>query len=309
MADNKTAQVNLRLHPALKLAAEEAAARDHRSLNSLVEKLLSDFLRTLPTLEDWHEAAHLRFEGLLDVAKLSPKIKQGYRVLSYSIRTASNEKLQSSQLTRCMADVHHGLPRYVSSPHLLYPYTRPELAPYFTADRALRRYESDEILECTVSPDRAILEDSIELWRASPSGLVTDIHPYREDQFSAKNEPKTLPPRWFSPHWMIRDVGELIYHSLLMSRHFEAVEAITFRCEWFGLLERELSELDPRRFLPGNIARVDRRLTAGEWSPAELGKAWPAAASVLVGPVLRLFDPTLECAPDWISSVWGSSPV
>jgi len=42
---NKTAQVNLRMMPALKEAAEKAAAADHRSLTSLIEKLLSDYLR------------------------------------------------------------------------------------------------------------------------------------------------------------------------------------------------------------------------------------------------------------------------
>ena len=41
----KTAQVNLRIRPELKKAAEKAAADDHRSLTSLVEKLLSDYLR------------------------------------------------------------------------------------------------------------------------------------------------------------------------------------------------------------------------------------------------------------------------
>lgn len=41
----KTAQVNLRLAPGLKEAAEKAAAADHRSLTSLIEKLLSDYLR------------------------------------------------------------------------------------------------------------------------------------------------------------------------------------------------------------------------------------------------------------------------
>jgi hypothetical protein len=41
----KTAQVNLRIEPALKEAAENAAADDHRSLTSLIEKLLSDYLK------------------------------------------------------------------------------------------------------------------------------------------------------------------------------------------------------------------------------------------------------------------------
>jgi hypothetical protein len=41
----KTAQVNLRVSPSLKAAAQRAAADDHRSLTSLIEKLLSDYVR------------------------------------------------------------------------------------------------------------------------------------------------------------------------------------------------------------------------------------------------------------------------
>jgi hypothetical protein len=43
----KTAQVNLRLEPTLKEAAEKAATDDRRSLTGLIEKLLVDHLRTL----------------------------------------------------------------------------------------------------------------------------------------------------------------------------------------------------------------------------------------------------------------------
>jgi hypothetical protein len=39
----KTAQVNLRLQPSLKDAAEKAAKADHRSLTGLIEKLLADY--------------------------------------------------------------------------------------------------------------------------------------------------------------------------------------------------------------------------------------------------------------------------
>lgn len=41
----KTAQVNLRLQPSLKEAAEKAAAEEHRSLTSLIEVLLTKWLR------------------------------------------------------------------------------------------------------------------------------------------------------------------------------------------------------------------------------------------------------------------------
>jgi hypothetical protein len=42
----KTATLNLRISPALKEVAEKAAADDHRSLTSLVEKLLSEHLKS-----------------------------------------------------------------------------------------------------------------------------------------------------------------------------------------------------------------------------------------------------------------------
>jgi len=41
----KTAQIALRMKPDLKEAAEKAAEADHRSLTSLVEKLLTDYCR------------------------------------------------------------------------------------------------------------------------------------------------------------------------------------------------------------------------------------------------------------------------
>ena len=43
--ENKTAQVNLRITPSLKAAADVAAEADQRSLTSLIEKLLTDHLK------------------------------------------------------------------------------------------------------------------------------------------------------------------------------------------------------------------------------------------------------------------------
>jgi hypothetical protein len=42
----KTALVNLRMPPSLKAAAQRAAADDRRSLTSLIEKLLVEYLRS-----------------------------------------------------------------------------------------------------------------------------------------------------------------------------------------------------------------------------------------------------------------------
>jgi hypothetical protein len=45
MTETKTSIVQLRIRPSLKEAAEKAAEADQRSLTSLVEKLLTDFLK------------------------------------------------------------------------------------------------------------------------------------------------------------------------------------------------------------------------------------------------------------------------
>ncbi|WP_425280305.1 toxin-antitoxin system HicB family antitoxin [Roseivivax halodurans] len=54
MREKKTAQINLRISPSLKEAADRAAASDQRSLTSLIEKLLTDHLRKSGFLDEPH---------------------------------------------------------------------------------------------------------------------------------------------------------------------------------------------------------------------------------------------------------------
>lgn len=49
--ENKTSVVQLRISPSLKAAAQKAASDDQRSLTSLIEKLLTDFLKKNGYLE------------------------------------------------------------------------------------------------------------------------------------------------------------------------------------------------------------------------------------------------------------------
>jgi hypothetical protein len=50
----KTATLNLRIDPTLKVAAEKAAAEDRRSVTSLIEKLLTEHLRAAGYLPSQH---------------------------------------------------------------------------------------------------------------------------------------------------------------------------------------------------------------------------------------------------------------
>lgn len=45
MTETKCSQILIRVQPSLKAGAEKAAADDHRSLSSLIEKLLTEHLR------------------------------------------------------------------------------------------------------------------------------------------------------------------------------------------------------------------------------------------------------------------------
>jgi hypothetical protein len=53
-----TAQLNIKIAPALKKAAEEAAAADFRSLTSLIERLLHDYVRHQRRSEKSPDARH-----------------------------------------------------------------------------------------------------------------------------------------------------------------------------------------------------------------------------------------------------------
>ncbi len=44
-SETRSKQILIRIRPSLKTAVEAAAADDHRSLSSLIEKLITDYLR------------------------------------------------------------------------------------------------------------------------------------------------------------------------------------------------------------------------------------------------------------------------
>lgn len=54
----RSAQVNVRVEPTLKDAAERAAADDHRTLSSFIEKVLSERLFGAPSNREMERATH-----------------------------------------------------------------------------------------------------------------------------------------------------------------------------------------------------------------------------------------------------------
>jgi hypothetical protein len=62
--ETRTSQLLVRIQPSLKAAAEKAARDDHRSLSSLVEKLLTEHLKAKGYLRNSQSDQGLRPEQL-----------------------------------------------------------------------------------------------------------------------------------------------------------------------------------------------------------------------------------------------------
>jgi hypothetical protein len=300
MPENRSIQVNLRLQPALKAAAEQAAASDHRSLTSLIEKLLADYLRTQPTLEDWHERAQVRFASA--ASDKNHNYQQfGTLTRSYSVRTANSEQINPAVLRRTLREIHDELRNPAIAWRIFYPFhNRLELIPYFTSDTTLWRGKTEEILEMVAFPP---LLSRFEFWRVSPTGLATDISSHFEDDDREDHRQMGLHPgKWFYPSYMTRQITQLVLHASKLSQRFPSAESVEFCCQWSGLLEREISDLDLIGYNSGKIAWVDERVTTGEWPISQLHEGWPEIVSKLGGPVFRLFDDEFDYSPNTINT-------
>jgi hypothetical protein len=295
--ETKAAQVNLRISPALKAAAEKAAEGDQRSLTSLIEKLLTDHLQAQPTLESWHDRARGRFLRLIAEHKIELAAELGLVARSYRIKTTRGENVAPHQLQEKLRLVSGDLDRMFSYVNLFYPYTRAELLPYFTSDSDLKRGALDEVLECFAYPP---LVSELEFWRVSPTGIATDVRPLFEDR-TEFSQHGLRPGTWFSPFFLARDLAVMLFHAHHFAKCFPEAKEVEFRCEWSGLQERAANDPDPmRRWIPGKVSRAGHRVTAGEWPVSDIRSAWPEMISALAGPVVRLFDPAFSCSPDWI---------
>lgn len=297
--ENRSVQVNLRLPPSLKEAAEQAAAQDHRSLASLIEKLLAEHLRTQPTLEEWHERALARFyAGVAE--KKSNDADGGILARSYAINTSNADRLEASQLARVLRSVHDSLGQVAPRDDLFYVYrNNPDLIPYFTSDAKVFRKSMDEILEFLSIDTR----DRVGFWRVSPAGLATHIDTHFEDREIPIYAQRGLQPgKWFWPLRLTQNLAGLIFHASEFAQRYPSAETVEFRCEWSGLRERCIGDPDTfEREDPRSVARTGHCITIGEWPVVELRRSWPEIASELGGPVMRLFDNGCDYSPDLIS--------
>jgi hypothetical protein len=274
-------------------------ARERTTLVGMFDSLLRAPPEPSPTdvLKRWHERADVRFIELAHERKAWPGVLKSRVGLSYAIRTADGQLLDPSHLIDLLREVNREVHDLVSSPLLFYAYTPQQIAPYFIEDPDSGQ-GSRELLESAVF--EKIL---IDFWRVSLEGLATHVRPFWEDREDMREHSKREPGTWFCPFYMVRSLAELTRHARAFAARFPTADTVEFRCEWHGLANREV--FDPRQsvvdvWFPGKIARANHRVTIGKWPVAELA-AWPRIVSALGAPVMRLFYPSFNFAPEWVA--------
>jgi hypothetical protein len=249
-------------------------------------------------LKRWHERADARFFELAQGRNVSPDALQGRAILSYAIRTTDGELLGPSRLIELLRAVNQEVHDLLNSVLLFYPHTHQEIAPYFVEDPESGQGNRD-ILECAVFEDYPLFIRRTDFWRVSMDGFATHVRPLWEDRENMRDYSKREPGTWFWPFYMVRSLAELTRHARALAARFAAADTVEFRCEWHGLVNREI--FDPRLdWFPGKIGRADHRVTTGKWPVAEL-IAWQRIVSTLGAPVMRLFSASFDFSPDWVA--------
>ena len=287
----RTAQISLRMSPILKARGEIAAACEGRSFGSLMERLLEEHLRG-GSLADFHARVLRRFEDLVVHPHRAPVDPRCYRQLSFAARPSGGPGIAPSDLIACVRDAMRDVGRDFNATRLFEAYARPLFAPRF-----VQLSDGGEVLESILDPKTEPEAVSLDYWCASTLPSGSHLKAYDED---AVRDPSST-GRWLSPFLLVREVWEMVGFARQMTQRAGA-GIVEFRCEWWGLAERRLH--DPHAQIPWrpcSVARSDHRLSSGRWSLEDLRDPADAVAA-LAGPVLRLFDPQLDCDRGWVLS-------
>jgi len=181
---------------------------------------------------------------------------------------------------------------------MFHPFTRPEIAPYFTTDPSCGLGDAD-FLECAMLRDSKPVFFSPDMWRVSPDGKATTIRQYWEDDADWNKRANKEPGSWLSPNMMVRAIAELVRHARGMAERFASPTTISFRCEWRGLKGRQFYDPDSHWF-PGYVAHGDQRVVSNTWPVGQLSSAWAEIVSDLASSVTRLFTTDFATTPQWI---------
>lgn len=250
-------------------------------------------------LGEWHEAARRAYDIELGRHSLPAEIRLSNEQLSYSIDRPEHESVDAADLIRVAREMNFEIRDRVNTGwSMFYPFEREQIAPFVNVDPTSGQ-GTEEFIEANLMRDDGPSPHSAEMWRLSTDGKATIIRPHRLDY------PITAPPGWtvgklFSPNLLIQDIGELVRHAQAFSERFSTPTQVGFRCEFRGLLGRELGH-PGRDWREGRVAKSDNRIVTQTWPVTSLPTQWPEIVANLAAPVLRAFDPSIRCTADWVS--------
>ena len=274
---------------------------DRETLLGLIEAVLED-RRPAPVLQEallaWHEAARRAFLALVPRSPQAEQIARRYYALSYALELARPQTLDHAQLPeflrRCAFEAQ---PLFPPGPRMFDPPTRLTARPRFVADPATGDGDTD-FLETAWLRAYPPAETS-DLWRVSPKGMATVLRPYAEDGREINLRVERVAGTWLNPDLLARELTELVWHARAFARFFAAPRRVVFRCDWWGLAEREL--FDPAgRWARTGTAIGDHRAVLLDVPLAALVQAWPETVARLMAPVLRALEPDLVLGADWV---------
>jgi hypothetical protein len=253
-----------------------------------------------PTPDDlliWHGAAHSAFLAKVEkykdvqIAEVQ-NLRNGHFQFSYAFAPIDDTEISQPSLLKALREVNYEIRDLSAGSWLLYPYTRPDIAPKSVTD-VDAGLGDDDFLQCDA------LQVAGTFWRASSGGRITIIRQYFEDNWEKAG--RVPPGAVLSPNVQVQCLAEFIRHARGMAERFERANTVSFRCEWNGISGRRIDDLRAHWFRE-DCASDDRRVSYGTWPISALASDWPAIASKLVRPLLRAFMLDDVVSPEWINN-------
>jgi hypothetical protein len=243
-------------------------------------------------LKSWHDAANKEF--LKDAGPLNTP--QSYWQVSYAVERDNKQMLRQENLVEILRQVYAEVQDTVRSGwNMLDPQGSGSLRPYFLNDPTSGQGDEDFLELSTLKDEQGSI--LTYLWRVSADGKATSIRQYWEDL-----PQQQVPPAgtWTSPNWMVRSLAEIVRHARGMTERFDNPTAVSFRCEWHGLLDRELYSPNTMWSLANSKSRVDHKTATGSYPVTMLTNRWPEVVAELVAPLMRSFSADQVVSSDWI---------
>jgi Putative DNA-binding domain len=256
-------------------------------------------------LKTWHDAAYVKFKA--DVEKYNAPATFAARNVqfSYSILRGDGQRLDPQELRETLLMQIHNevMDRVRTGWSMMYPFSPAEISPYFTVDEKSGEGQED-FIECSLLRKADRMEFASDMWRVTPSGKVTIIRPYWEDDSDWNRKNGSEPGTSFDPKIQVRSVAEFVRHSQAFAEKFDVPVLVNFLCEWRGLSGRSIRSAFGYYSIEG-AATADGRKISKEVPIAALANSWPEIVSDIVAPVVRLFNSSFRVNPEWIK---GQAP-